>query len=529
MLQFLLKSYIRSCLVGRVSNLVIASLSLQLKDANYVRCYVYTRFSTFSPSQTSQFENLTSSSELQIVVNKIHVGCSEDEIVISLINDEACEAISVSHTLVYMLLCQFQDDWKSALGVFRWAQSRPYFEHWPEAYDSMIDILGKAKQFDKMSELVQEMTEKNLVSLRTMVKVMRRFAGARRWKDVVRTFDELGTFGLEKNVESMNFLLDTLCREKQVEMARAIFMELKSHIKPTVHSFTIFINGWCKIKRVEEAYWTLEEMKGHGFSPCVISYSTIIQSYCRLSNWEKAYELLEMMESRGCQPNVITYTTMMSSLSKANKLEEALQIAERVKSARCKADTRFYNALINTLGKAQRIWDAYNVFKVEMPKSGIDPNTCTYNTLIAMFCHHGQDEMAFNILECMETASCKPDLVTFNPLLKACFKLGNPDCHLSKLMDDMAMKHHLSLDVSTYSLLIHGLCRVNKGEWAFRLFEEMISKELTPNRETCFKLLEVVKQNNMYDAAERVVLHTRNLKEQQKFPGFKKKHCYIEE
>ena len=154
-----------------------------------------------------------------------------------------------------------------------------------------------------------------------------------------------------------------------------------------------------------------------------------------------------------------------------------------------------------------------------MPKSGIDPNTCTYNTLIAMFCHHGQDEMAFNILECMETASCKPDLVTFNPLLKACFKLGNPDCHLSKLMDDMAMKHHLSLDVSTYSLLIHGLCRVNKGEWAFRLFEEMISKELTPNRETCFKLLEVVKQNNMYDAAERVVLHTRNLKEQQKFPG----------
>ena len=56
---------------------------------------------------------------------------------------------------------------------------------------------------------------------------MRRFAGAREWKEAVRVFDELGKFGLKKNTESMNLLLDTLCKENRVQQAREIFYELK--------------------------------------------------------------------------------------------------------------------------------------------------------------------------------------------------------------------------------------------------------------------------------------------------------------
>ncbi|KMT07543.1 hypothetical protein BVRB_6g151540 [Beta vulgaris subsp. vulgaris] len=532
MQHILLRTLVRNCLNERVLKLLIVSVPLHWQNAAYVRCYDYAKFSTFSSSQISQSNNVTKSSDLQLLASKIHVGSNEDEVLSSLMNDEVCEAVSISHALVDMLLHRFENDWKAALGIFRWAKSRPHFEHLPEAYDSMVDILGKARQFDKMNELVGEMLERNLVTLKTLAKVMRRFAGARRWKDAVRTFDELGTFCLEKNAKSMNLLLDTLCKERQVEMARAIFSELKSHIRPTVHTFTIFIHGWCKIKRVEEAYWTLQEMKGHGFSPCVISYTIILQSYCRLSNWNKAFELLEMMESQGCQPSAVTYTTMMSLLSKAGKLEEALQIADRVKSSGCKPDTQFYNVLIYTLGKAQCITEAFDIFKVEMPKNGVYPDTSTYNTLISMCCWHGQEGMAFNILEDMEKeALCEPDLRTFYPLLKACFKLRMSDSCLTKLLDDMVLKHHLSLDDSTYSLLIHGLCRVDRCEWAFRIFEEMIGKELTPRHQTCRLLLDEVKQKNMYDAAERVALYIKNLKDslQHKYPGSRPSIVSIEE
>ncbi|KAH9603710.1 hypothetical protein KSS87_007461, partial [Heliosperma pusillum] len=422
MLHLLLRLCNRHNLNKGFRNLLIQSAI----GVNYDCCYV--EKSGFCTYPDGQFGGKLRSSEVEVIAKKIHVGRSEEEISCSLANDEFCQGISLSHDFVDLLLRRFRDDWKAALGVFRWAESRSCYEHLSEACDLMVDILGKARQFDKMRKLVSQMRERNLVSVDTVTKMMRRFAGARQWRDAVRTFDELRTFGLEKNTETMNLLLDTLCKENQVEMARVIFMELKSHISPNLHTFNIFIHGWCKIKRVEEADWTLQEMIGYGFSPCVISYSIIIKSYCKLLHWDKVYELLDVMKVQGCQPSVVTYTTIMSFLAKAGKLDDALMMGDIVKSSGCKVDTTFYNALIHTLGKARLIREGYDVFKVEMPKNGVPPNTETYNTLIAGFCYHGEEHMAFNILEDLEkSAVCKPDLQTFDPLLKVCLKLQMTD------------------------------------------------------------------------------------------------------
>lgn len=515
-------SHTRNCLDERILRPLIGLVPLCRVNYTSARCDVYAKFSTLCRTPLGQFEEQRRLSDLEAVINKFHAGTDENGILNSLMNDDTCSAINLSHTLVNTLLHRFEDDWKSALGIYRWAELCPCFEHLPETCDLIVDILGKVRQFDKMRELVCEMHERKLVTLKTVAKMMRRFCGARRWNDAVRTFDELETFGLEKSTESMNLLFDTLCKEKQVEIAREIFLELKSHIAPSAHTFNIFIHGWCKIKRVEEARWTLQEMKGYGFPPSVISYSTIIQSYCQQSSWSNVYELLEVMRAQGCHPTIVTYTTIMGSLAKAEDLEGALQIPVRVRLAGCKPDTLFYNALIHTLGKAQRIWEALDVFKVEMPNNGVVPNVSTYNTLIAMFCHHGQDQMAFNILKEIEmSAVCKLDMQTFYPLLKACFKLGTVDSCLKKLLDDMATKYHLSLDVSTYTLLIHGLCRVGKCEWAFHLFEEMIGKGLIARYPTCRLLLDEFKQKSMHDAFERVELYLKELKASRRlaFPG----------
>ncbi|CAK9155823.1 unnamed protein product [Ilex paraguariensis] len=452
-------------------------------------------------------------SDLVVLIAKVPVGRSEDEVLQSLRDDQACSSIRVSHQLVDKLLHRFKDDWKSALGVFRWVESHPGYKPLPESYDMLVDILGKMKQIDRMRVLVEEMRDRHIVTLKTISKVMRRLAGAGEWEDAVRTFDELGSFGLEKNTESMNLLLDTLCKEKRVEQAREVFLELKSHIPPNAHTFNIFIHGWCKVNRVDEADWTIQEMKGHGCRPCVISYSTIIQSYCHQFNFRKVYDLLDDMHAQGCSPNVVTYTTILCSLTKSEEFEEALQIAERMKLAGCKPDTLFYNALIHTLGRAGRVREAVHVFEVEMPRLGVTPNTSTYNSMIAMFCHHAQEQKAFNVLWDMENSPhCKPDVQSYFPLLKLCFKTGKTDSCLSKLLDDMVNKHHLSLDLSSYTLLIHGLCRANKCEWAYLLFEEMIGQEVTPRYQTCRLLLDEIKPKNMYDAVERIEDFMKHMK-----------------
>ncbi|KAM7487186.1 hypothetical protein LguiB_024670 [Lonicera macranthoides] len=491
--------------------------------ANLSRCQ--STFCCTSPLESAHFASSriafqeehcidsTRQSDLDVLVAKLHSGSSSDEILQSLLQDQACNSINVSHNLVVKLLHRFKNDWKSALGIFRWAESCPSYKPLPESYNMLVDILGKTKQIERMRTLVEEMRQHHLVTLSTIAKVMRRLAGAGEFDDAIRTFDGLESFGLEKNTESMNLILDTLCKENKVERARSIFLELKSHIPPNAHTFNIFIHGWCKVNRVEEAHWTIQEMKGHGFRPCVISYSTIIQSYCFQCNFQKVYELLDEMQAQGCPPNVVTYTTIMCALTKSEEFEEALQIVERMKLVGCKPDTLFYNALIYMLGRTGQVREALHVFEVEMPKIGVTPSTSTYNSLIAMLCHHAQEEKALNVLSDMDGSPyCAPDVQSYHPLLKLCFRTGKTDGLLCKLLHGMVNTHHISLDLSTYTLLIHGLCRANKCEWAYLLFKDMIGQEIRPRYQTCRLLLDGIKQKNLYDAAEQVEEFMKQMK-----------------
>ncbi|KAJ6313051.1 hypothetical protein OIU77_014550 [Salix suchowensis] len=109
-----------------------------------------------------------------------------------------------------------------------------------------------------------------------------------------------------------------------------------------------------------------------------------------------------------------------------------------------------------------------------MPNAGVSRDTSTYNSMIAIFCHHGHVSKALSLVKEMQTSALfNLDGQTFYPLLKSCLRTGDMDL-LSQLLDDMVKKHQLSLDRSAYALLIHGLCRANKCEWAYHLFEEMI-------------------------------------------------------
>jgi len=82
---------------------------------------------------------------------------------------------------------------------------------------------------------------------------MRRLAGAGRRKDAIRLVDQLRSLGLDKNIESMNLLLDTLCNEKKVDVAHEVYLELKADTPPDDFTFNILVNGWCNARRIHEA------------------------------------------------------------------------------------------------------------------------------------------------------------------------------------------------------------------------------------------------------------------------------------
>ncbi|KAI3718136.1 hypothetical protein L6452_18988 [Arctium lappa] len=105
-----------------------------------------------------------------------------------------------------------------------------------------------------------------------------------------------------------------------------------------------------------------------------------------------------------------------------------------------------------------------------------------------------KDQEAINMLRDLENSqNCRPGIQSYNPLPKLCFRTGKLDAWLGLMLDEMIDKHYLSLDLSTYTLLIHGLCRANKCDWASRFFQEMIVKDIRPRYYICSLLLDEIK------------------------------------
>ncbi|CAO2039524.1 unnamed protein product [Urochloa humidicola] len=416
-----------------------------------------------------------------------------------------CSEVRVTNGVADRLLRRFGDDWKSALSFFRWAQSRgDDYAHTPGACGRMVDLLGKMRQIDRMWDLLSEMHCRGRVTVDAVAKSIRRLAAARRWKDAIVLFDQLEDMGLERNTETMNVLLDALCKEKKVELAREVFVVLSPHIVPDAYTFNIFVHGWCSVRRIDEAMWTIEEMKKKGFPPTVITYTAVLEAYCKQRKFSRAYDLLDLMGSQGCHPNVITYTMVMTSLAKCERFEEALSVSDRMRSSGCEPDTLFYNSLINLLGKAGHLFEASQVFRLEMPRNGVPRNLATYNTMISILCQYGRDDDALDLLKEMEAQSCKPDLQTYQPLLRLFLSRRGHGNAVDQLLSELVNKSGLGLDLDTYTLLIHGLCRVGETDWAYRLYDQMVGSEIVPRHKTCELLLSETQRQNMEAYVERI-------------------------
>lgn len=419
--------------------------------------------------------------------------------------------VNLSETLVEQLLKRFSNDWIAAFGFFKWAKLQDGYKPSIRSYNSMVDILGKSKKFHLLWDLVEEMDklEGRGVSSITVSKIIRRLARAKRFDDAIDAFRKIERFGLKKDNEALNILLDALAKEHSVEHAENVFLELKDQIPPNSNTFNILIHGYCKSRQMEKAKKTMEQMEKLGINPDVVSYTSLIESYCREKDFRKVDSILDEMKKKNCPPNIVTYTIIMHSLGKAKEINEALGVYERMKLNNCVPDTSFYSSLIYILSKAGRLKDARNVFE-DMPKQGVSRDVLTYNTMITTACEYSQEENALKLLYEMEGAQCKPDLNTYAPLLKMCCRKKRMKV-LYFLLYHM-FKKDVSIELGTYTLLIRGLCKSGKLEHACSFFEEMVLKGFVPNDCTYEMLMKELERKGMAKAIgqiENLMLHAK--------------------
>ncbi|KAL4283454.1 hypothetical protein GQ457_16G004870 [Hibiscus cannabinus] len=415
--------------------------------------------------------------------------------------------------LVQAIFEHFDSSPKLLRGLFLWAEKKPGFESSASLFDSMINVLGKAREFEDAWSLVLDRIgdgekDSTLVSANTFAILIRRYARAGMPKPAIRTFEFACSLDQICNSDSktnlFGIMLDSLCKEGDVRVAFECFCRRKETDLgwvPSSKVYNILLNGWFRSRNLEyaERFWL--DMKEAGISPSVVTYGILIEGYCMMHRVDRAMELIDEMKGAGIKPNARVYSPIIDALGEAGRLKEASGMMERVLLCESGPDVSMYSSLVKGYCKAGDLVGATKILKT-MISRGFIPTATTYNCFFRYFSQSGKVEEAMNLYTKMIRSGHNPDRLTFRLLLKMLCEEERFDLAI-QVGKEMRVRGY-DRDLATSTMLIHLLCETQRFEDAFAEFEDLIRRGMAPRYLTFQRMNEELKKSGMAEMARKL-------------------------
>ncbi|GMI89177.1 suppressor of the ABAR overexpressor 1 [Hibiscus trionum] len=414
-------------------------------------------------------------------------------------------------------------------GLFLWAEKKPGFESSATLFDSMVNILGKARNFEDAWSLVLDRIGddgregSNLVSVNTFVILIRRYARAGMTQAAIRTFEFASSLdqicSSDEKSNLFEIMLDSLCKEGHVRVASEYFTRKKETDlcwAPSIKVYNILLNGWFRSRKLKHAERLWLDMKKNGVPPSVVTYGTLIEGYCTMRRVERAVDLVDEMKETGIDPNVKVYNPIIDSLGEAGRLKEALGMMERVLLCESGPDISTYNSLVKGHCKAKDLAGASKVLKM-MISRGCIPTTTTYNYFFRYFSKFRKIEEAMNLYTKIIQSGHTPDRLTYQLLLKLLCEEERLDLAV-QVSKEMTVRGY-DRDLASSTMLVHLLCKMHRFEDAFGEFEDMIRRGIVPQYLTFERMNNELKKRGMIEMARKLCDMMSSLHSSKKLPN----------
>ncbi|XP_002516618.2 pentatricopeptide repeat-containing protein At5g11310, mitochondrial [Ricinus communis] len=421
-------------------------------------------------------------------------------------------------SLLNAVFDHFNSSPKLLHSLFVWADKQPEFESSTTLFNSVINALGKMKEFDSAWCLVLDRT--GLVSSDTFAILIRRYTRAGMPQSAIRTFEYAISldFICDYNCDALlEILLDSLCKEGHVRVAKEYFdsrKQLDSCWIPHVRIYNILLNGWFRSRKLKHAERLWLEMKKNNVSPSVVTYGTLVEGYCRMRRVERAIELVDVMRKEGIEPNALVYNPIIDALAEEGRFKEVSGMMEYFLQSESGPTISTYNSLVKGYCKAKDPVGASKVLKM-MISRGFVPTPTTYNYFFRHFSKFGMIEEGMNLYTKMIESGYTPDRLTFHLLLKMLCEEERLD--LAVQISKEMRSRGCDMDLATSTMLIHLFCRMHRFEEAFMEFEDMIQKGIVPQYLTFQRLNDELRKRGMVERARKLsdmmssVPHSTNL------------------
>ncbi|XP_050232476.1 pentatricopeptide repeat-containing protein At5g11310, mitochondrial [Mercurialis annua] len=401
--------------------------------------------------------------------------------------------------------------------LFLWAGKNPEFQSSATLFNSVINALGKLKEFDSAWCLI--LARISLVSSDTFAILIRRYTRAGRPQSAIRTLEYAVSLSLMCNdsVVLMEILLDSLCKEGHVRVAKEYFDRKKQmgpSWAPSVRMYNILLNGWFRSRKLKHAERLWLEMKQENVRPSVVTYGTLVEGLCRMRRVDMAVELLDDMKKEGIEGNAIVYNPIIDALAEEGRFKEVSGKMEYLLQSESGPTISTYNSLVKGYCKARDLVGASKVLKM-MISRGVNPTPTTYNYFFRHFSKFGMIEEGMNLYTKMIESGYIPDRLTFHLLLKMLCEQERLDLAV-QISNEMKAKG-CEMDLDTSTMLIHLFCIAHRFQEAFKEFEDMLRKGIVPQYLTYQRLNDELRKRGMVEMARNLrdlmssVPHSTNL------------------
>ncbi|CAL9216257.1 unnamed protein product [Arabidopsis halleri] len=321
----------------------------------------------------------------------------------------------LTHEFFLQVCNNFPLSWRPVHRFFLYSQTHhPDFVHTSTTSNKMLGIIGNSRNMDLFWELAQEIGKHGLVNDKTFRIVLKTLASARQLKKCVNFFHLMNDFGYFYNVQTMNRGVGTLCKEKLVEEAKFVVINLKEFIKPDEITYRTMIKGFCDVGDLIEAAKLWNLMMDEGFEVDIEAGQKIMETFLKKNQFDEASKVFYVMVSkRGCDLDGCFYRVMIDWLCKNGRIDMARKVFDEMRERGVQVDNLTWASIIYGLLVKRRVAEAYKTVEaVENPDISI------YHALIKGLVKIKRASEATEVFRKMIQRGCEPIMHTYLMLLQ---------------------------------------------------------------------------------------------------------------
>lgn len=360
----------------------------------------------------------------------------------------------------------------------------------PSAFEITLQILTRMREFDKTLELIRETNKKcpSLITHKALCIVLSSFAKFRSFDDTLQIFEEMQRVlvGKQFGVDEFNALLWAFCTQRQMKEARAVFRRLHSQFSPNTKTLNILLLGFKECGNTTAVELFYHDMVRRGFKPSVVTYNIRIDAYCKKGCLNDALRVKEEMEMRHVSPTLETMTTLIHGAGIARNPILARRLFEEISERNLQADVGAYNALLCSFVRDGDLKSAMELMD-EMEKRSVRHDNVTYKTIFLGLKKFDGPVGVCKLYRRMVDSNFVPKMQMVVMLMKFFCENGRSDLGL-ELWEYMVVKgccpHGHALNI-----LVTALCCRGKLEEAYECLKQVVERGRHPCVEG-FRVLE---------------------------------------